>query len=359
MLRRLLKINRSPKNNTLVITITGQTKPDEEIFLSGYEVYPLKIKGVFTLFVGLWNLFIKIRKFKPDIIQTWLYHSDLIGGIIGRIAGVSAIVWNIRCEALSVQRARRKTMLVFELCKFLSYIIPAKIVCVGERVKESHIQAGFNKSKMHVIFNGYDVEKFKFSQESREKFREEFGAKEGEVLIGCVGRFHQDKGQDILIRVALKILRDTPNVKFAFIGRGCSYENSEIKHFQIEEKFKNNILMVGEKKDVTELLSAFDLYCMPSRSEGFPNSLAEAMLSEIPCVATNVGDTATLAGGVLSLADPKNPDALETKLRELIKLSDEERGFIGRKAREQVISNFSLEKASSNFDSLYKEIMRL
>lgn len=359
MLKRfLMALDKGQEKNVIVVALTGKKRTDDDLIRRGYDVRFLDISNMKSL-VGLFRLYFILLKFRPDVIQTWLYHSDLIGGLLGRMAFVSKIVWNIRCEALRPERAGRMTMVVFNICKILSYFIPSKIVCVGERAMKTHIQSGFCERKMTVIENGYDHNRFHFSIHNRKKIRDELGVSENEIIVGSVGRFHRDKGQDLLLKAAVSVLKNNTQVKFVFVGRDCSYQNSSIENLRISEALRSRILLLGEKSNIDEMLSAFDIYCMPSRSEGFPNSLAEAMLTELPCIASDVGDANVLSSGTARLIEPGRIDLLAVEIEKMIDLPKEERIAIGKKAREQVVKNFSIVTARDKFNALYSKLTKV
>jgi glycosyltransferase involved in cell wall biosynthesis len=176
-------------------------------------------------------------------------------------------------------------------------------------------------------------------------------------VIGCVGRFHTAKGQDNFVKAAAIVVQHYPRAKFLLVGADCDVNNAQLMTWLSKEGLQAHFVLLGERDDVPVCLSAMDIYCMPSRTEGFPNGLGEAMAMGLPCVATNVGDTAVLVGDTAVLVPPQNEQALAEGLLTLLALSKKQREYKGQYAKERVFSEFSIEKARARFDSVYQEII--
>ena len=129
-------------------------------------------------------------------------------------------------------------------------------------------------------------------------------------MIGSVGRFHADKGQDNFVKATAIVAQHYPAVKFLLVGRDCDVNNAQLMKWLNEKGLQARFVMLGERSDVPVCLAAMDVFCMPSRTEGFPIGLGEAMATGLPCVATNVGDTAVLTGDTAILVPPQNAQAL-------------------------------------------------
>src|SRR5690606_1321067 len=102
-----------------------------------------------------------IKADRPDVVQTWMYHADLLGGIAARLAGVRRVFWGIRHSILEKGKSKRSTILIARLCGMLSRWIPEKIICCAHKALEVHADIGYDSSKLLVISNGYDLTRFK------------------------------------------------------------------------------------------------------------------------------------------------------------------------------------------------------
>jgi len=353
-LMRLLLSDSNSINRSVIISLTDLGSTGLVLKEIGYAVYSINLSVSCSSLAHFYRLVLLIRSIKPDVVQTWMYHADLIGGFACRLAGFSNLVWGVR--ATNPPLGNLRTKLVMKLCARLSYVLPKRIICVAESAKESHIKFGYSASKMVVIPNGLDFTEFEFDYSARLAIRAEH-LLEDSVVIGCVGRYHEDKGQDVLVRAAALVLSRNPNVKFVLVGRGCDSSNhalvKEISDFGLSDQ----IVCLGERSDIIRCLSSFDVFCMPSRTEGFPNCLLEAMSLYLPCVATDVGDVRYLASDSMTLAQPGNPDSLANSINEMLSMSSEQRYRLGGDAGRKVRELFSIDKTKESFNKVYVSLV--
>lgn len=358
MLKRLLLSDPESKTRVIVISLTGLGVIGEQLQSLGYTVYALnfgRFTSVPTHFFALIQL---IRKNKPAIVQTWMYHADCVGGLAARMAGCTQVIWGIRNTF--VPKNNKKTYWLMRLCALLSYLVPKKIVCVAHAAKAKHASYGYRAKKMLVIPNGFDFSAFDVEQIEKQKVRKELGIGASDFIIGCVGRLHLDKGQDILITAAafLEKLHDK-HIYFMLVGRGCDNNNSELLAQIDSLGLSESFILLGERHDIPHCLAAMDAFCMPSRTEGFPNGLGEAMCMGLPCVATQAGDTKVLTGDTAILVAPDDPMALAAGLAKMIGMSAEQRQELGARAALRVRSQFSIDKTREQFMTLYREMAEL
>jgi glycosyltransferase involved in cell wall biosynthesis len=319
----------------------------------------LEAEGIEVATVGLTGLgsvpgaFLRLRRLiaalQPDVVQTWMYHANLLGGLAARSAGVRAIVWSIRNTKVPLAGPMQST--ISRLCAWLSYRLPRAIVCVAETARQPYAEAGYNTAIMTVIPNGFDFVPF----DAALRAARAPAANAVRKVIGCVGRWHPDKGLDVLVAAAAKLAAGQ-QVKFLLVGRGCSWDNEElttqIKDLGLAEAFE----LMGERDDVSAQLERMDIFCMPSRTEGFPNGLAEAMAMQRFCVATNVGDTGFLLGDAGILVASPEAEALSEALAAALKLSAAQRQAVGQAAGARVRALFSIDMMRTRYDNLYREL---
>lgn len=355
MLKHLINAGPEAIANTAVVSLTGNGVIGEALCRQGVLVHALKLSpsGI-NLPLVLWRLIKIIRHFKPDIVQTWMYHADLLGGVAARLAGNKQVIWNIRIA--SVPGSNRLTVIIMKLCAVLSHWLPQKIICAAEAARLTHIGYGYDASRMVVIANGFDFSNANVSIEQRIALRRACGFSETDPVIGCVGRFHPDKGQENFVKAAAIVAKHHPMVKFLLVGAGCTAHNARLMGWLQAHHLPDHFALLGERGDVPACLAAMDIFCMPSANEGFPNALGEAMAMGKPCVATNVGDSAALAGGTAVLVPPQNAHALAQGLLTLLALPLKQREQMGQTAKARVVSEFSIETARTRFDSVYQSV---
>ena len=268
--------------------------------------------------LGLWRLWRLIRTDPPDVIQTWMYHANLVGGVIARLAGQRNIVWGIRHTTLVLGQSPRSTIWVAKFCARLSRLVPKRIVCCAEKAREVHAALGYDRDRMRVIPNGYDLSVFQPDPSARQRARQALSLGQAEKVIGFVARFDPLKDHRNLLR-ALAILKGRSNTPFCLlVGTGMEPDNPALSAMITEEGVADQVRLLGRRTDIPAVMNAIDLHVMSSSSEAFPNVLAEAMACGTPCVSTDVGDAAEIVGPTGRIVPPGNPDALATAISELL-----------------------------------------
>lgn len=356
MLKRLIENRPGDIPNTVVVSLTSLDVIGRALRERGVKVYALNMSSAWSAPWALWHLIRLIRREQPDIVQTWMYHADLLGGLAARLAGRRNIVWGVRRTALSFNDMAQ-TALVMKICAVLSHWVPRRIICVAEAARTAHIEAGYCARSMVVIPNGFDFSLLSATLEQRLSLRRASNFNDGDVVIGTVGRFHPDKGQLNFVKAASIVSQQRANVKFLMVGRGCDKDNTSLLDWLTHYGLLDRFVLLGERKDVPVCLAAMDIFCMPSRTEGFPNGLGEAMAMGLPCVATRVGDTHLLAGDTVDLVPPDDEYALAQGLMRILALSTGQREEIIDRARVRVRSEFSIETARERFDAIYRQLL--
>lgn len=355
MLYKLLsKINRE-KFEIKVISLTDIGPIGEKIRKLQIPVIELGMKrGIPNPFFIL-KLAKILRKEKPHILQTWMYHADLLGLLAGKLAGVKNICWNIRHSNLDPELNKKQTIMVAKLCSWLSNI-PSRIICCSQASLEVHKELGYNENKMIVIPNGFDLTLFRPNKKSR-SLKEELFLKEDVYLIGHVARWDSQKDHANLIKAAKLVIQKKPNIHFILCGDGISSQNKTLFSLIKKEGIEKNIHLMGRRSDIPDLMPQFDLFVLSSKGEGFPNVLGEAMACEVPCVVTDVGDSSYIVDETGFVVPPKQPDQLANAILRFFNLSTHEREYLGRLARERVQNQFSLELIVNKYENVYLEIL--
>jgi glycosyltransferase involved in cell wall biosynthesis len=350
-LKRLVLAGAGAGYEQLVVSLTTTGVIGLELQAEGIEVAAVGLAGLGSVPGAFLRLRRLIAAFRPDVVQTWMYHADLMGGLAARSAGVRAIVWSIRNTKVPLAGPVQST--ISRLCAWLSYSLPRAIVCVAETARQAYAEAGYNTAIMTVIPNGFDFRPFDAALATAQAL----AGNEGTKVIGCVGRWHPDKGLDLLVAAAAK-LSAGHQAKFLLVGRGCSWDNEELAA-QIEKLgLRDSFELTGERDDVPAQLERMDIFCMPSRTEGFPNGLAEAMAMQRFCVATNVGDTSLLLGEAGILVAWPEAEALSKALTAALCLSSTERQAVGQTAGARVRELFSIDMMRTRHDNLYRQLQQ-
>ena len=358
MLARLIESYKDRSGyEHLVISLTDVGKVGERLRLNGIEVLPLGMRSILDFPIVFFRLARLIYSRKPDVVQTWMYHADLIGGLAARVAGFNNVVWGVRTTDLSEGRSKF-TYVIRKICALLSSFIPREIVCAAYAAMKSHVLVGYDLTKMTFVSNGFDFNRFIFSAQERTRLREKWGILQSEILIGSVGRFNLAKDPENFINAARIIAKLNPEVKFMLVGRGQSMENQDLVELIADTDLADRFILLGERADIAACMSAMDIFCLHSRTEGFPNVLGEAMAIGLPCVATDVGDAALMLAETGIIVRKENSQALANGILHLLRLSMQERKYMGEAAKKRVTTEYSMSRACEKFEKIYAGISK-
>jgi len=353
MLKRLIEAQSGDTRfEHCVISLSNVGVLGPQLVDAGIPVYPLGMKSLINGPSCIWSLRRLLKSLRPDIVHTWMYHADLLGGIAARSLGIRNIIWCIRSTDIR-QGGSKLTLLVRKACAKLSYYIPKVIVCAAHGSRKIHELVGYDPAKMLVIPNGFDMNRLSVDVLDRESFRSSLGIKPDTILVGSIGRFNQVKDHGTFIQAAAQLAENYPNVRFLLVGRGLKSDNLELVQ-QIESTgFAKRFILLGERSDVPVCLRAMDVFCLHSRTEGFPNVLGEAMAVGLPCVTTDVGDAAYLLDRDEYVVPPSNPAMLSGAIECLLRLGEDRRAELGAISRQRIFEKFTLTAISKQYADLY------
>ena len=355
MLHRLILCSSDGKYSHTVLSLDPFGEMRSRFIDAGIELIIFNFKK--APISSFFRLISVVIKAKPDIVQTWMYHADLLGGLAARIAGNKHVIWGIRTTDIS--NSSHSTNLVRWVCAKFSSWLPSVIVCAAEASMHSHIDAGYDARKMVVVPNGYDFSWLQASTRERTAMREQVGINSNEIVVGCLGRFHADKDQENFVRAAGLLAPSFPKLRFLMVGRNLTWDNSLLVDWINQTGFRNRFVLLGERKDVPQCLVAMDIFCLHSRTEGFPNVLAEAMATGLPCVTTDVGDAAMLLSDAGVVVPKEDSAALAKGIEALIDFGQDTRSILGLKAKKRIEAAFSMDRARERFESIYQQILTI
>jgi len=363
-LLELLRVTDRDAFEAEVVSFIDVGPVGEEIDALGFPVSALGLSRAFPNPLGVVTLARAIRVFQPDVIQTWMYHADLLGGLAARAAADAPVAWGIRhtdldpagtsartrkvmtaCARLSRGTSAR-TRKVMTACARLSRSVPTRIVCNSHAALRVHAEIGYDATKMIVIPNGFDLERFRPDAEAGRSVRAELGVDEDAVLIGAVGRYHPQKDHATFVQAAALLARRHPEVRFVLCGLHVDPENADLAELIDEGGIGDRIHLLGRRDDVPRILTAFDVATSSSAyGEAFPR------------VATDVGDSAIIVGATGRIVPPRNPDALAATWSEMLSLTHERRKELGGAARGRIAENYEIHDIGERFARLYRELV--
>lgn len=356
-LLKLLKDLPREEFESEVMCLTKFEKVGLELQAIGIPVRTLDLSRGSVSVAAFFRLSKWLRKANPDVVQTWMYHADLMGGIAAVFARVPRIVWNIRHGNLDRTANKKMTVLVARVCAMLSRLVPDRIVCNSRNAQTLHIEIGYDAKRFVTIPNGFDIEKFYLDPQARIAMRREWGIDDSLPLVGLVSRFDDLKDIPTFLKAAGIASQNSP-MRFVLCGRGQARENEILRSMLKSTACAERVLLLGERDDVKDVINGLDVLTLTSKGEGFPNILGEAMACEVPCVATNAGDAAFLMGETGKIVPVGDAQALAEAWQQSISTKAEERRALGMEARKRILNEFSQRATTQRYRALYWELAR-
>lgn len=356
MLVKLLGQKSFADDEIMVVSLLGSGARSAEVIELGHRLEHLGISRSFSTWGRVFDLCHLIRTFKPDLIHSWMYHADLVAGIVGKIAGVRHIIWSIRQSNLARDYNKRSTLLIVKACAFLSPFIPRKILSNSAVARQSHIETGYKADKIHVIPNGFDLERFAPDKALRSAFRTRHNINETTPLVGLVARFDPVKNHAGFFEAAQTIHTAMPDVRFVLAGTDITAENQTLMAMLDKAGLQQQTYLLGAQNDIASIMNGIDVLLSSSDGEAFPNVLGEAMACGTPCIATDVGDCKTIIADTGKVVAAGDMDALAKATIELLSLTDKNRSILDRNARMRIESHYEIGKIASDFRACYLQI---
>jgi len=301
-----------------------------------------------------------LRTLKPDILQGWMYHGNLaaqVGSFLSPHA--TSVVWNIRAARVGPQLGALTTTMVQYACSKLSKYPFAIVNNSRASAKQHSDELRYPPDKWRVIPNGFDTDVYHPSPQARMSVRADLGIANDAPVVGLVARFDDLKDHRTFIRAAAVALAMRPAMRFVLAGRGVSGANATLSQWLHDASLMPFVYLLGERADIARITASFDIATNTSVSEGFANSIGEAMSCGVPCVVTDVGDSSWIVADTGRIVAPRDHYGLARAWVELLDLPPLERARLGMRARARVIDNFSLPRITREYEALYRQLHEL
>lgn len=307
------------------------------------ELISIGMNGAKDFFKAYYKLRYILNKFKPDIVHSHMFHSN----ILSRLLRLSTKVPKLICTAHSNNEGGKLRMLAYRLTDNLADISTN----VSEEAVKEFIHKGAVKSeKIVAIPNGVDTDKFFFDPNFREEKRSQLSIV-NEKMILCVGRLDEPKDYPNLFSAIALLKEYRQDFKVFVVGDGPLKHqlNQLVKKLSIEKY----VIFLGVRNDIKELMSAADVYVMSSAWEGLPMVILEAMACERFVIATDCGGIRKAIGSCGVVVETKNVDELSKELDIALNMTIVQRSAIGFNARQRVKEKYSLSKNTDSYLKLY------
>lgn len=294
-----------------------------------------------------------LRAWRADVLQTWLYHADLLGTLLRPAVRGPVLAWNIRCVDMDLQRYAPSTRAVRGTLARLSRV-PAAVVTNSEASRVAHEALGYRPKRWVTIPNGFDTDRFKPDPELRAVCRQELGVGDDSVLVGMVARNDPAKDHETLLEALDSVAASERSVRGLLLGEGVTLLEEAVRR----RGLAGRVILRQSVPDTAPYFAALDVAVLSSAfGESFPNVIGEAMATGLPCVATDVGDVRDILGDGGIVVPRRDAAELAAAVVRLVRAGQTARRDMGKAGRERVTANFGLHTSASRYVGLYRELV--
>ena len=340
-----------------VITLTDRGFYGDILIENGIKVKELNLKSIFSLPAAFIKLLFYIKSAKPNVIQTWMYHADVIGGIAAKILGVKKIIWGVHSTFLNPIETKSVTKIMVKTSTYLSYFIPNLIICCSETALNSHKKIGYCQNKLIIINNGVDINYFSPNSIERKLMRKKLNLGDDIFVIGMVARWHPVKDHETLFGAMHFIKNSNFKWKCILVGEGIINNNEKLNLLIDKYCLNEKVICMDSTKDISNIINALDLHILSSSSESFGNVTAEAMSCGIPCIMTDVGEAKNLLSGIGWIVKKNSPMYLADKITKVYQEFQQiEKWRIRKiKCRNKIVKTYNIEEMTRSYANVWSK----
>lgn len=346
MLVRLVTRLDPRRFESVVVSLVSDGPVAAELRAGGIPVVELGMRRGVPSLPGYLRLKALVRRERPVLIDSWLYHADLLATLA---VGSVPVAWNLRLSSIEGELKRRRLKILRRVLAWLSRR-PAVIVTNSKAGKSLHAALGYRPARWEVIANGFDLETFRPGATRRLEARREMGVRDADTVIGMVARVNGMKDHATFLAAAATIAERRPGTRFVLIGAGT-------EKLAMPPALAGSATALGERGDVARLLPGLNVMVLASVGEGFPNAVGEAMACAVPCVASDVGDVREIIGETGDVVPPQDPAALASSVLSLLARGPDGLARLGALARERIRAHYSLEAVVRRYEQLFETII--
>lgn len=338
-----------------VVSLAGIGPVGSRLLGAGVDVRALAPAGLLGRMRLLRSATDVMMDASPDLVHTWLVHSDFIGGLAARTLGLP-IVWSVHHSGLGVG-VPRATKLLDSVNSRLSTWVPDEIICTSDTTRRMLETRKYPKSRLSVIKNPVDSQNDRFPP--RAEMRGMLGLPMSARVVGHVARFSPQKDHATLLAALSRVMEQDPRVQAVLVGRGVTRTNPSLSRLLSQAPFRGRLHLLGERHDARLLQSAFDVSVSSSAyGETFPLVLGEAVMAGVPVVTTDVGDSAEFARLSGVVVRPRDPTALALGITRILAAH---RGETVEKAAQETkdyfIAQYGMEAGAARYSDIYRRVI--
>jgi glycosyltransferase involved in cell wall biosynthesis len=281
-----------------------------------------------------------LKSLKPDILYSFLPEANIVGLVTGRLAKVSRIVWGVRASNMDTRKYHWLFGVALHVGAWLSRF-PDAIIVNSFSGLEHHKSIGYDNARMTVVPNGINTVKFKPDEMLGKRVRSQWGIGVNKTLIALIGRMDPLKDHSTFLHSARILLDYSKDVRFICVGDAQEPYRSKMLELSSRLGLNEHLVWNEARRDMPAVYNAIDIVTSSSRSEGFSNVIGEAMACGVPCVVTDVGDSAVIVGETGVVVPPKDPQALADGWISMMKCLNDESYSMKEMPSERIVSNYN------------------
>lgn len=345
MLLRLVRASGS-KRHSIVSLMDVSERHRAMITELDLDVRSLKARSTLGMLRAVQTLARTIREEQPDAVMCWLYHAMIVGQLAAWRAGTGIpVFWNVRQSLDDLSSMSTSTRLALTLSRHLSSR-PAGIVFNSSRAVDLHRTFGYRNDNCIMIPNGFDLIPGQPMN----------GRKP--TTFGIAGRLHPQKDYATFFAAAARARQSCAGIRFLAVGAGLTPENDAVRAMMAAAGLPpETIDLRGNTSNMEQFYRDIDVLVLSSRTEGFPNVVAEAMNFGKPVVATDVGDAAAIVGNAGLIVPPADPSALAHAMCRMVELEPAEYAGLSAAAKSRIDSNYSLPHVAGLYDAFLRKAL--
>ncbi len=323
---------------------------ENELHKAGVTMRSVNKRGRWDVVGFLFRLLKIVRQEKPDILHGYLGVPNILTIFLAPIFPRTQIVWGVRASNIDLKNYDWLTRLSYKIECWLSQF--AHLIIVNSDAGLSYaVSHGFPKNKMVVIHNGIDTEHFNPDRTAGWGLRMEWGVGGDEKLVGLVGRLDPMKDHLTFLKAAALLAREWKSVRFVCVGDGPAHYRQKLVNVCNELGLAERFTWDKGRSDMRVVYNTLDiLVSSSSYGEGFPNVVGEAMACGVPCVVTDVGDSAWVVAETGEVVPPQRPEALRIGVERMLeKISVSNLAKVS--SRRRIIEAFSISQLVANTEN--------
>ena len=345
-------LNKENFNVTILCFYSGGILA-KDLENTGVKLISLEKQHRWDVLSFSWRLYSEIKRLNPDILHGYLGSGNLLATFLKPALPTTRIFWGVRASNMDLTRYDWLSRVLYRLECFCSRF-PDLIIVNSHAGQAYQLAHGFPADKMVVIPNGIDTEKFKPNPNARTKIRSEWGIPANTILVGLVGRLDPMKDHPTFLKAAALLCQVRQDVLFVCIGGGLENYAREMHQLANQLEISEKVIWAGARADVADVYNALDIAVSSSSyGEGFPNVIGEAMACGVPCVATDVGDSAWIVGDTGIIVPPKNPEEL---VAGWLTCMERDKNKFGLQVRSRISENFSVKHLVEKTQEVLKDL---